>query len=88
MKVTTTYKIVEAADECGINPNIIEEYITYHWVNPADPKDLELDEEDLARIRLIWELKQDLGVNDESVPIILHLIDELNHLHLGLKNRN
>ena len=88
MKTIITFKIKEAAIQCGVNPEVIEQFINDEWVNPLDPKELKLDEEDIARIQLIWELKKDLGVNDEAVPIILHLIDELNHLHLVFKDRN
>ena len=54
------------------------------------PKELDrlgFDEEDLARIQLIQELREDFGVNDEAVPIILHLIDQLNLIQLELRQR-
>ena len=35
---------------------------------------------DLARTRLIQDLTGDLGVNDEGVPIILDLVDQLHGL--------
>ena len=85
VKALTTYRLSEAADQCDLNPEIIQEFIAYEWICPADPAELKLDEEDIARIHLIKELIEDLGVNDESIPIILHLIDELNHLHLNLE---
>jgi hypothetical protein len=46
------------------------------------------DEEDLARIRLIYELQHVMGVNDESIPVILHLVDQLNRMHIEVKSRN
>lgn len=88
MKATITYKILEVAEECGVDQQTIENFIHFQWINPANPDHLEFDEEDIERIKLIWELKEELGVNDESIPIILHLIDELNHLHLGLKKNS
>jgi chaperone modulatory protein CbpM len=45
------------------------------------------DEEDLARIRLIYELQMDMGVNDEAIPVILHLVDQLNRVHIEVKTR-
>jgi chaperone modulatory protein CbpM len=81
------FELREASIHCGINQEIIKQFIQYEWISPVDPSELKLDEEDIARILLIWELKQELGVNDEAVPIILHLIDELNHLHLLAKNK-
>ena len=35
---------------------------------------------DLARIRLIVELREELEVNDEAIPIILSLIDQMHGL--------
>ena len=32
---------------------------------------------DLARARLIQDLRVDLGVNDEGIAIVLHLLDQL-----------
>ena len=46
-----------------------------------------LDLEDLTRIHLIAELKHDFEVNDESIPIILHLIDQLNYLRNQIKSK-
>jgi chaperone modulatory protein CbpM len=43
-----------------------------------------MDDEDLARIRLIRDLKEDFGVNDEGMSIILHLLDQLNRIHLEI----
>jgi chaperone modulatory protein CbpM len=48
---------------------------------------------DVARARLIQELKNGFGVNDEGVDIILHLLDQLHgfrrafeDLHEGVKS--
>ena len=46
-----------------------------------------MDEEDLARIRLICELKDEFGVNDEGVSIILQLLDQLNRMHLEVAKK-
>lgn len=87
MKTSITFEITEAANQSGVRESLIRKFISYQWVNPADPEDLKLDEEDIARIQLISELKDELGVNDEAVPIILHLIDELNHLHIQFREK-
>jgi chaperone modulatory protein CbpM len=41
---------------------------------------------DLARTRLIKDLKADFGVNDEGITIILHLLDQLHGLRSLLKD--
>ncbi|WP_200847424.1 chaperone modulator CbpM [Microbacterium sp. 18062] len=71
------YTIVEACEEAGVEQGFVVECLRAHWVVPAYPAEAELDELDLARLRLIATLKEDLGVNDEAVPVILHLVDQL-----------
>jgi len=41
---------------------------------------------DLARARLIRDLKNDLGVNDEGVGVILHLLDQIHGLRRTLED--
>lgn len=65
-------------------------YIERQWISPRRPdihEISELDEEDLARIQLIQELQEDLGVNDDAIPIILSLIDQIHHLRFEVRNR-
>ena len=42
-------------------------------------------EVDLARARLIRDLKVDLGVNDDGIAIVLHLLDQLHGLRRLLR---
>ena len=76
--------IEQAFDQCGVGKEVIIHFIQEEWIHPANDKDLGLDDEDLARIRLIKELKEDFGVNDEGVSIILQLLDQLNRMHLEI----
>ena len=73
----------EACQRLGVEPKFVVRCIRAHWIHPAGPFDL--DEEDLARVGLVRDLQEDLGVNDESVPIILDLIDRLNFLENRLR---
>lgn len=82
MKVT---RIEEAYGQCGVKQEVIIQFIQQEWIRPLHAESNELDEEDLARIRLIHELKEEFGVNDDSVPIILSLLDQLNRMHLELE---
>lgn len=64
----------------------LEVCISEAWVKPARGSGGRLFEEvDVARVQLIVELSEDLAVNDDSVPIILSLIDQVHALkrHLG-----
>ncbi|OFZ46261.1 MAG: hypothetical protein A2381_11640 [Bdellovibrionales bacterium RIFOXYB1_FULL_37_110] len=85
MKKTFKKNISDVSNLCNIPAEVIFHYIQEEWVFPADKQSLMLDEEDVARIDLINQLKEDFGVNDESVPVILHLVDYLNVLMRNLK---
>ncbi len=70
--------IHEVAILCNLNTHEIIEFVSYKWIEPFDSQNLIFDDEDLNRLLLIIELRDRLGVNDEGIPIILHLVDQLN----------
>lgn len=72
------YSLVEACEQTGAQQTYLIRCLRARWVSPAFPEEFELDEADLARLRLIVTLQEDLGVNDEAVPVILHLVDQLH----------
>jgi len=74
----------EASRICNVSTDVIHHFIEEEWINPLKRETLEMDDEDLARIRLIRDLKEDFGVNDEGMSIILHLLDQLNRIHLEI----
>jgi chaperone modulatory protein CbpM len=64
----------------------LEAWIEAGWLSPRPNGDGErLSEMDLARARLICELKKDLGVNDEGTPVILDLVDQVHGLQRMLR---
>lgn len=71
------YSLVEASEEVGVGESFVVHCVRARWVRPGDPAEEALDELDLARLRLIATLQRDFGVNDEAVPVILHLLDQL-----------
>ena len=64
-----------------IETQVLESWVEAGWLLPHGDEDDYLSELDLARAHLIQDLN-DLGANDEAIPIILDLID---HLH-GARN--
>ena len=61
------------------NP-ILEQWVEVGWLNPQHHSTGQrFSDVDLARAQLIRDL-QDLGVNDDSMPIILDLVDQLHGL--------
>lgn len=56
----------------------LEAWVAQQWVLP-EKKDEKFffDEADLARLELIYELRYDLMVNEEAIPLVLGLMDQL-----------
>lgn len=59
----------------------IHHFIQQSWILPVEEEGAYFfDEADVARVRLIVELRGDMAVNDEAVPIILQLLDQVHSL--------
>ena len=68
-----------------LDQETLELWIGEEWLIPvAGDADLLFSEADLARAQLIWELKRDMGVNDEGVGVILSLLDQVHSLRSAL----
>ncbi len=80
MKDKNIYEITEIIELYQLNEIFIYECIEREWIIPSNIEERLLDQEDIARILLIKDLKEEFGVNDESIPIILHLIDQIHWL--------
>ena len=74
----TTFTFHEVCTLTHLDENTLIAFIQREWITPCEQQ--KMDEEDLARIRLIEDLQRTFGVNDESIPVILHLIDQLHFL--------
>jgi chaperone modulatory protein CbpM len=56
----------------------LDAWVEAEWLMPVSSgKRFQFSDADLARARLIQDLKADFGVNDEGITIILHLLDQL-----------
>jgi chaperone modulatory protein CbpM len=65
----------------------VNAWIEAEWLLPSTArKAFDFSETDLARARLILDLKADFGVNDEGVAIVLHLLDQLHGLRCLLRD--
>jgi hypothetical protein len=80
MKDKNIYEITEIIELYQLNEIFIYECIEREWIIPSNSEEKRLDQEDVARILLIKDLKEEFGVNDESIPIILHLVDQIHLL--------
>jgi len=85
MSARKIYVLSEVTELLCVDQEFVIQCVESRWVSPASHEAIELDEVDLARLRLILDLKQDFGVNDEAIPVILHLIDQLYAIHGRMK---
>ena len=57
-------------------------FVQQSWVLVSGEQEgWRFDEADAARVKLIVELKRDLEVNEEALPVVLNLLDQLYGLH-------
>jgi len=68
-----------------LDGNMLEGWVAAGWLTPnAEEGMQQFSEIDVARTRLIQDLRRDIGVNDEGVGVILDLIDQLHGLRRTL----
>jgi chaperone modulatory protein CbpM len=64
----------------------LDAWIEAGWLVPRRDQDaVDFSDADLARARLIHDLQGDMGVNEEAIPIILDLIDQVHGLRRKLR---
>jgi len=63
----------------GLQREDLDRWIANQWVRPEDSEtgDYAFHAIDVARVRLIHELHRDLQINDEALPVVLSLLDQL-----------
>jgi chaperone modulatory protein CbpM len=69
----------------GLQVQTLEFWLEQRWLIPQDTSaGMTFSDMDIARARLIQDLKTDFGVNDEGVDVILHLVDQIHGLRRAL----
>ena len=72
-------------DRMQLDRETLEVWIEEEWLVPSGTAtEPAFSEADLARAKLIRDLIQDLGVNDEGVGVILNLLDQVHGLRKAL----
>jgi chaperone modulatory protein CbpM len=65
----------------GLQVQTLELWLEQRWLIPEQTSaGTNFSDMDVARARLIRDLKDDFGVNDAGVDVILHLLDQLHGL--------
>lgn len=64
-----------------LSAQALDAWIEAGWLRPqGGQSNREFSDIDVARVRLIGDLRGDLGINDEAVPVVLDLIDQIHGL--------
>lgn len=69
-----------------LDRRLLEAWISAGWLIPPETdSELTFSEVDLARVQLIRDLREDLGVNDEGISVILHLLDQMHGVRRSMQ---
>ena len=70
----------------GLSRDDVRSWVAQGWVIAgARDGDLVFDDVDVARIRFIQHLRNDLEIGDEALPAVLSLVDQIYGLRRELK---
>jgi len=62
----------------GLEHETLASWLEEQWLIPSDSSaEMSFSDIDIARARFIRDLQEIMGVNDEGVGVILHLVDQL-----------
>ncbi len=75
----------EFLERAGLDRRTLEVWIEEEWVIPGGGAgERSFTDMDLARAGLIHDLKDKMGVNDEGLGVVLHLLDQMHALRRAL----
>lgn len=79
----------QVVEEARLSRVELAGWIEQRWVLPAQEEGVYVfDDADVARIRLICELRRDLQINDEAIPVVLSLLDQVYALRRAIGRLN
>jgi chaperone modulatory protein CbpM len=71
----------------GLSEVELTTWVERGWVIPDDAgSSLEFHEIDVARVRLIRDLRHDMDIGEDAVPLVLSLLDQVYELRSRLKS--
>lgn len=77
-------QVVALIDELTVEH--LRVWVEEGWIAPKMSQGGPLYEEiDVARLRLVCELKHELGVNDDALPVVMRLVDQVYGLRRTLR---
>lgn len=70
----------------GVSESELRVWIESGWIRPARAEvDYAFSEVDVARVSLVADLRQRMGINDEAMPVVLDLMDQIYGLRRELR---
>ena len=79
------WTIKQVVAEMEVSEREVNWWVEQRWVLPGEEEgEVLFDEVDRARMQLIVELRRDLEVNDEAIPVVLRLLDQVYALRRTL----
>ncbi|MGA2494965.1 MAG: hypothetical protein ABSF67_18830 [Roseiarcus sp.] len=73
----------------GLKRQDLERWISNAWVPPdRSASGYEFREIDVARARLILEMRDEMEINEDALPVILLLLDQLYDLRRQMRDLN
>jgi chaperone modulatory protein CbpM len=80
----TVIRVVE-----GVRAAELRRWIEEGWVRPESERGVLIFREiDVARVRLIQDLRRDLAIGGEALPVVLNLLDQLYAMRRRLRAVN
>jgi MerR family transcriptional regulator, heat shock protein HspR len=79
-----------AAEAVRLSHTQVRRYVRAGLVRPAHVEGAEalFGDEELARLRKIRRLREDLGLNQAGLEVVLRLLDEVQELRVALAQRD
>jgi chaperone modulatory protein CbpM len=75
------------AAEFGVAVEQLTIWVDRRWLRPSGRgQDLAFDDADLARLRMIVDFRRDLAIDDETMPVVLDLLDRLHATRTRLRS--
>lgn len=70
----------------GLDLQDLGRWIADDWVRPeGSPGHYRFAEIDVARVRLILELRDGMGLDESAIPVVLSLLDQLYETRRGMR---
>jgi chaperone modulatory protein CbpM len=79
--------LADITTEFGLARDELLLWVERRWVLPMEQAgDYVFSEADMARVQMIVDLRRDLAIDDEAMPVVLDLLDKLYGLRRQMRD--